>query len=81
MDRYADLKNAFGSNLAAAERHWFKDGIIEGRDRTCNQVIDEEKVRVAEEARLNAVAAAEEAQLKARAAADALEREIRMAAE
>ena len=40
MDRYADLKNAFGSNLRAAENHWLTHHHIEDRDRTCNQVID-----------------------------------------
>jgi hypothetical protein len=35
LDRYADLKAAFGSNLAAAENHYNSHGAVEGRLCTC----------------------------------------------
>jgi len=35
LDRYADLKKAFGNNLNKAEAHWAKHGKGEKRDCTC----------------------------------------------
>ena len=38
LDRYADLKDAFGDDLVAAQRHWNIDGKNEGRDCTCGNL-------------------------------------------
>lgn len=35
LDRYADLKNAFGTDLEKAKKHWKVHGRVEGRNADC----------------------------------------------
>ena len=35
LNRYADLKNVFGSDIVRAKDHWRIYGLREGRDPTC----------------------------------------------
>ena len=36
VNRYPDLRRAFGHNIGAAKRHWNKHGKKEGRDKECD---------------------------------------------
>ena len=44
LNRYPDLKNAFGSNLKEAQNHYFQYGIYEGRDYRCKLEEDQRTI-------------------------------------
>jgi hypothetical protein len=44
MDRYPELKESFGGDIALARQHWYKVGALEGRVPHCPRPYDAENM-------------------------------------